>query len=181
MKSNDKQFTGAVGESLVITELLKRGWTAANANTVIRNNKSIDIICIKCDDNTWHHQSALIQVKARYGRDFPSGFSLRDSIDLEELNKKVKGPYVFVYFDEENNPDYYILSRSQFIKLLYEIHDRYCNKIQRKKNLNMSLPAEINLNQLQGKDGRNNNGIERFKNPFPGNIFHNAWNNIWED
>ena len=81
----------------------------------------------------------------------------------------------------ENNPNYYILSRSQFIKLLYEIHDRYCNKIQRKKTLNMSLPAEINLNQLQGKDGRNSNGVEGFKNPFPGNIFHNAWNNIWED
>ena len=152
-----------------------------NVNAAVRNCKAIDVICIKCEENTWQHQSSLIQVKARRGKDFPTGFSLRQSTNLEELNREVKGPYVFVSLDEDNNPDYYILSRSQFIKLLYSLHDRYCNKIQREKPLNLSLPAELHLGLLQGNDGRPSKGLPGFKNPFPGNIFHNAWENIWKD
>ena len=181
MITNDSQMTGAIGESLVVAELIKQGWVAMNVNAAVRNCKSIDVICIKCDENTWQHQSSLIQVKARRGKDFPTGFSLRQSINLDELNREVKGPYVFVSLDEDNNPDYYILSRSQFIKLLYSLHDRYCNKIQREKPLNMSLPAELHLGLLQGNDGRPSKGLPGFKNPFPGNIFHNAWENIWKD
>ncbi len=146
MITNDSQMTGAIGESLVVAELIKQGWVAMNVNASVRNCKAIDVICIKCDENTWQHQSSLIQVKARRGKDFPTGFSLRQSTNLEELNREVKGPYVFVSLDEYNNPDYYILSRSQFIKLLYSLHDRYCNKIQREKPLNLSLPAEPQYN-----------------------------------
>ena len=50
--NNDRQLTGALGESLVITELIKNGWVAVNANTSVRNHKSIDIICVKCDEDT---------------------------------------------------------------------------------------------------------------------------------
>ena len=154
MITNNSQMTGAIGESLVVAELIKKGWVAMNVNAAVRNCKAIDVICIKCDKNTWQHQSSLIQVKARRGKDFPTGFSLRQSINLDELNREVKGPYVFVSLDEDNNPDYYILSRSQFIKLLYSLSDRYCNKIQREKPLNLSLPAELHLGLLQGNDGR---------------------------
>ena len=108
MITNDSQMTGAIGESLVVAELIKNGWVAMNVNAAVRNCKAIDVICIKCDENTWQHQSSLIQVKARRGKDFPSGFSLRQSTNLEELNREVKGPYVFVSLDEDNNPDYYI-------------------------------------------------------------------------
>lgn len=109
MITNDSQMTGAIGESLVVAELIKKGWVAMNVNAAVRNCKAIDVICIKCDENTWPHQSSLIQVKARRGKDFPTGFSLRQSINLEELNREVKGPYVFVSLDEDNNPDYYTI------------------------------------------------------------------------
>lgn len=178
---NDRQLIGAIGESLVVTELIKKGWVAMNANIAVRNHKAIDVVCVKFDEQSWKHQSALIQVKTRRGRDFPTGFSLRQSINKEELEKEVKGPYVFVYIDDDNNPDYYILSRSQLINLVYELHNRYCNKVPRNKPLNMSMPAEIHLGILQGSDGRSTKGLLGFKNPFPGNIFHNAWDNIWKD
>lgn len=100
MITNDSQMTGAIGESLVVAELIKQGWVAMNVNASVRNCKAIDVICIKCDENTWQHQSSLIQVKARRGKDFPTGFSLRQSTNLEELNREVKGPYVFVSLDE---------------------------------------------------------------------------------
>lgn len=179
--NNDSQMTSALGECFVITELIKQDWVALNANTAVRNHKSIDVVCVKYNNETWEHESALIQVKARRGKDFPTGFSLKESVDLNYLKHEVKGPYVFVHIDKNNTPDFYILSRSQFIKLLYELHDRYVNKIKRQKQLNVSLPAELTLKMLQGHDGNSSKGVPGFKNPFPGNIFHNNWKNIWED
>lgn len=178
--NNDRQLTGALGESLVITELIKNGWVAVNANTSVRNHKSIDIICVKCDEDTYKHKSALVQVKTRRGKDFPTGFNLYQSANLEFLEKEVKGPYVFVHIDNDNNPNFYVLSRSHFIKLLYELHIRY-NNIPRQRPLNDKMPAELHLSLLQGNDGKSSKGIEGFKNPFPGNIFHNAWGNIWKE
>lgn len=63
MITNDSQMTGAIGESLVVAELIKKEWVAMNVNAAVRNCKAIDVICIKCDENTWQHQSSLIQVQ----------------------------------------------------------------------------------------------------------------------
>lgn len=104
-------MTGAYGEALVVTELIKRGCVALNANASVRNHRSIDIVCIRYDDSTWAHKSVLIQVKARRGRDFSTGYNLSESININLLNKEVKGPYVFIYLHDENAPEYYILSR----------------------------------------------------------------------
>lgn len=53
MITNDSQMTGAIGESLVVAELIKKEWVAMNVNAAVRNCKAIDVICIKCDENTW--------------------------------------------------------------------------------------------------------------------------------
>ncbi len=53
MSNNQSQMTGAYGEALVVTELVKRGYVALNANTAVRNHRAIDIVCIKYDDVTW--------------------------------------------------------------------------------------------------------------------------------
>ena len=47
MSNNQSQMTGAYGEALVVTELVKRGYVALNANTAVRNHRAIDIVCIK--------------------------------------------------------------------------------------------------------------------------------------
>ena len=99
MSNNQSQMTGAYGEALVVTELIKRGYVALNANSSVRNHRSIDIVCIRYDDATWTHKSLLIQVKARRGRDFPTGFNLSESINIDLLNKEIKGPYVFYLFE----------------------------------------------------------------------------------
>ena len=49
MITNNSQMTGAIGESLVVAELIKNGWVAMNVNAAVRNCKAIDVICIKCD------------------------------------------------------------------------------------------------------------------------------------
>lgn len=57
MITNDSQMTGAIGESLVVAELIKKGWVAMNVNAAVRNCKAIDVICIKCDEK---HMAAPI-------------------------------------------------------------------------------------------------------------------------
>lgn len=47
MSNNQSQITGAYGEALVVTELIKRGYVALNANASVRNHRSIDIVCIR--------------------------------------------------------------------------------------------------------------------------------------
>lgn len=97
MSNNQSQITGAYGEAFVVTELIKRAYVALNANASVRNHRAIDIVCIKYDDATWAHKSVLIQVKTRRGRDFPTGYNLSESINIDLLNIEVKGPYVYIY------------------------------------------------------------------------------------
>ena len=70
MSNNQSQMTGAYGEVLVVTELIKRGYVALNANSSVRNHRAIDIVCIRYDDATWTHKSLLIQVKLVEGETF---------------------------------------------------------------------------------------------------------------
>ena len=44
MITNYSQMTGAIGESLVVAELIKKGWVAMNVNAAVRNCKAIDLI-----------------------------------------------------------------------------------------------------------------------------------------
>lgn len=174
-------MTGAYGEALVVTELIKRGCVALNANASVRNHRSIDIVCIRYDDSTWAHKSVLIQVKARRGRDFPTGYNLSESINVDLLNKEVKGPYVFIYLHDENAPEYYILSRKQLIKLLSGLHIAFCKNIKGNTSRMNSEPALLSLRFIQGENGKKGTRLDGYINPFPGNIFHNAWDNIWKE
>lgn len=173
-------MTGAYGEALVVTELIKRGCVALNANASVINHRSIDIVCIRYDDSTWAHKSVLIQVKARRGRDFPTGYNLSESINVDLLNKEVKGPYVFIYLHDENAPEYYILSRKQLIKLLSGLHIAFCKNIKGNTSRINSEPAMLSLRFIQGANGKKGTRLDGYINPFPGNIFHNAWDNIWK-
>lgn len=168
-------MTGAYGEALVVTELIKRGCVALNANASVINHRSIDIVCIRYDDSTWAHKSVLIQVKARRGRDFPTGYNLSESINIDQLNKEVKGPYVFIYLHDENAPEYYILSRKQLIKLLSGLHIAFCKNIKGNTSRINSEPAMLSLRFIQGENGKKGTRLEGYINPYPGNIFHNAW------
>lgn len=168
-------MTGAYGEALVVTELIKRGCVALNANASVINHRSIDIVCIRYDDSTWAHKSVLIQVKARRGRDFPTGYNLSESINVDLLNKEVKGPYVFIYLHDENAPEYYILSRKQLIKLLSGLHIAFCKNIKGNTSRMNNEPAMLSLRFIQGENGKKGTRLDGYINPYPGNIFHDAW------
>ena len=60
----------AIGENLVVTELMRQGWDAFNANCSIKNYKSIDIVCMDSDKSEspekWWKYSSQDQCKKQY-------------------------------------------------------------------------------------------------------------------
>lgn len=44
---SDSQLVGAMGETIVLYELMYRGWIPANVNAFVRNARNIDVIAIK--------------------------------------------------------------------------------------------------------------------------------------
>jgi hypothetical protein len=47
MARGDSQLVGAMGETIVLYELMYRGWVPANVNVFVRNARNIDIVAIK--------------------------------------------------------------------------------------------------------------------------------------
>lgn len=179
---------GAIGENNVVSILMQKGWDAFNANCTIKNYKSIDIVCLnsdKCESDVcpWKPKTVLIQVKTCQQTCFPVGFTIEQSLDKDYLNKMVKGPYVFVYAKEVNGEydfKYYILSRSQFIELLYQSHYYYKYGYKRDKELNEKAPAGLHVRWLEGKSDKAAKNHIAFDNPIK-ETCEGCWENIWKD
>lgn len=182
-----KARLGAIGESLVVAKLMQQGWDAFNANCTIKNYKSIDIICLNSDlreegELSWKPKTALVQVKTCSQKNIPVGFTLEQSLNKEYLEHNVKGPYVFVYANknEDYEYDYFIISRNDFIELLYSSNYWYVHEWNREKSLNLSSPAGLYIRWLMGKDEEETPRHKAFKNPLNGVSCENIWANIWK-
>lgn len=190
----EKARLGAIGENNVVSILMQKGWDAFNANCTIKNYKSIDIVCLnskkpESNDKPWKPSFALIQVKTCTQSNIPVGFSIGQAAGYDEgnhdigktyLNENVKGPYVFVSVTDKNGElqfRYFILSRSQFIELLYASHRWYTEG----KSLNMKAPAGLYVRWLEGKSDEATNRHKAFRNPLNGVSCENYWENIWKD
>ncbi len=185
----EKARLGAIGENQVVSMLMQHGWDAFNANCTIKNFKSIDIVCLNSDipENAtcwWKPKSSLIQVKTSVQRNIPTGFSIEESLNVAYLEKHVKGAYVFVYVDTSKDVwsfRYFIISRQQFIKLLFAAHDWYDNGYNREKPISKKSPAGIKIEWLEGKDEKETARHIAFHNPLQGISCENCWENIWKD
>lgn len=180
----DKARIGAIGESLVLTELMRQGWDAFNANCTIKNYKSIDIVCINTDlkvsdELWWKPQTAFVQVKTSVQTYIPVGFSIEESLDKDYLEKMVKGPYIFVSAKPKEMGytfRYFILSRRQFIDLLHSSHvfyDKWRNGQEVK-----TAPAGLSVSWLEGKPKFSPKIQIDFGNPIK-KTCENQWQNIW--
>lgn len=68
----------------------------------------------------------IVQVKTSVQKNISVGFSIEESLNRAHLEEHVKGAYVFVYVDTSKAVwrfRYFIISRQQFIKLLFAAHD----------------------------------------------------------
>ena len=187
-RQSDKARLGAMGENLVVAQLMQRGWDAFNANCSIKNYKSIDIVCLNADlkesdELWWKPKTSLVQVKTSVQNNIPAGFSIQETLDKEYLQQMVKGPYVFVSV-KLNNDNYsfrfFVISRKQFIDLLYEAHNYYVNVLHQADNIALSAPACISISWLEGKPEFSSRNKVSFGNPLTESC-ESIWDNIWEE
>ena len=189
-KQSDKARLGAMGENLVVVQLMQRGWDAFNANCSIKNYKSIDIVCLdgsnsESAEKWWKPRIALVQVKTSVQTNIPTGFSIKEALDKDKLWEMTKGPYVFVSAkknEKTNNYDFkfFVVSRSQFVELLYLSNDYYVNVLHNGGNLETSAPACISISWLEGNPLFSSKNKNTFGNPLT-DTCEGKWKNIWED
>lgn len=171
---------GAIGEHMVMAQLMQQGWDAHNANTSITNNEGVDVICIN-----ERKSIALIQVKTTKENSFPTGLTMEQAQDKSYIFDHVAGPWVFVKSigeKEDTQYKYYVLSKMQVVNLIYESNDWYINKVKRQHPLrNLKAVCAISEIWLTGKDyeAPKLKG-EIFKNPLKGISSEGAWDNIWK-
>lgn len=173
---------GAIGENMVSVRLLQNGWDAISANQSINNCQSYDIVCV--DPETGNR--SLVQVKTSFGNNIPVGMKLEDCT-IEKLEKKIIGPWVFVHVAGEGEAmtfKFYILSRSEIIRLIYESNDWYVNKWHRNgRTINLQSACGIKILWLEGKGEENNDKHEAFINPLKSSSIDSVvtWRKIFED
>jgi Holliday junction resolvase-like predicted endonuclease len=183
-----KARVGAIGENMVVAKLMQQGWDAFNANCTIKNYKSIDIVCLNADlkesdELWWKPRTSLVQVKTSVQNNIPAGFSIKEALDKDYLQRMVKGPYVFV--SAKPNEDgyafrYFIISRSQFIDLLYVAHKYYVNVLHQNDKIELSAPAGLTISWLEGKPEFSPRNQADFGNPLSESC-EDKWENIWKD
>lgn len=178
-----KAHLGAIGENMVAVRLLQNGLDAILANQSINNCQSYDLICV--DPQTGKTQ--LVQVKTSVEKNIPIGMKLHECT-LEYLEKKIIGPWVFVHVIGEGENmtfQFYLLTRREIIKLIYESNDWYVNKWHRNgREIDLKSPCAIKTSWLEGNGEVENNKHEGFKNPIKSCLVDSntvLWNKIMED
>lgn len=193
---SEKARNGAIGEQNVVSKLMQHGWDAFNANCTIKNYKSIDVVCLnselpESEDCLWKPKMVLVQVKTSVQKNIPVGFTIRQSLDKAYLERNVKGPYVFVYVDNKAKADerewkfrYFVISRSQFIELLFSAHQWYVNDYQREKGISLEGPAGLSIDWLscdtECNSVKETKNHKAFNNPLKESC-EDCWDNIWKD
>ena len=181
MKNLSKAQIGAIGENMVAVRLLQNGWDAILANQSINNCYSYDIVCI--DPETG--KTALVQVKTSFGDNIPVGMTL-GSCTMENLKKKIVGPWVFVHIKGEGEQmtfDFYVLSREETIKLIYESNDWYVHKWHRgERTVKLTNACGVKIKWLQGEGEEDDAKHEAFLNPisYKKKKTTDTWTNIFK-
>lgn len=128
MEITNKQ-KGEIGETLVSMALINMGWDVININTVYRNYKNADLICMNANNG----KSVMIQVKTGTTHNILTGFISELDGAIPNLETSVIGPWVFVYMpdDKMSNVEFYILTREEVIELISSSNKWYVKEWSR--------------------------------------------------
>jgi len=144
MKKNNN--IGQIGETAVVLELLKKGFDVININNSYQNYKKADLICLNHETG----KSVMIQVKTGTTHNILAGFTSELDGTVPELEKKVIGPWVFVYMNEQDySMKYYVLTKEETIELIKTSCDWYANGWTRKLTNKPLVGVEVDW--LEGK------------------------------
>ena len=149
MKITNKQ-KGELGENLVAMALMNMGWDVININTVYRNYKNADLICMNANNG----KSVMIQVKTGTTHNILTGFISELDGTIPNLETSVIGPWVFVYMpdDKLSNVEFYVLTREEVIELIYSSNKWYVTEWNRELKSKPIIGVEVDW--LQGKPSK---------------------------
>jgi hypothetical protein len=118
-------------------------------------------------------------------------------LDRQYLEQNVKGAYVFVAATKTKEHDYtfryFILSRQDFIELIYQAHQFYVygytrvagvkplQGSNRENGVELNSPAGLYVRWLEGASDKATVNHIAFKNPLNGVSCEDKWDNIWKD
>lgn len=149
MKFTNKQ-KGDIGETLVSMTLMNMGLDVININTIYRNYKNADLICMNANNG----KSIMIQVKVGTTHNIFTGFISELNGLIPDLETSVIGPWVFVYMpdDKLSNIEFYILTREEVIELISSSNRWYVTEWNRQ--LTKKMRVEIEVEWLKGKSSK---------------------------
>ena len=145
MKLTNKQ-KGELGEILVSMKLINMGLDVVNLNTVKRNYKNADLICMNANNG----KSVMIQVKTGTTQNIHTGFTSDVKGSIPKLEEKIIGPWVFVYMpdDKMSNMEFYILTKEEVIELISSSNKWYATEYDR--DLKKKYPVGVYVDWLEG-------------------------------
>lgn len=149
MEITNKQ-KGELGENLVVMALMNMGWDVININTVYRNYKNADLICMNANNG----KSVMIQVKTGTTHNILTGFISELDGTIPNLETSVIGPWVFVYMpdDKLSNVEFYVLTGEEVIELISSSNKWYVTEWNRKLKSKPIIGVEVDW--LQGKSSK---------------------------
>lgn len=157
-----KNQKGAIGEHLVAAKLLEQGLDVFMANMSINNSKSYDLLAVVPDTLRTH----FIQVKFNCTKYFNAGMTIAQARNKDFLKEHIVGPWVFVDGSDSKKYEYYVLTADETIELLYQAHEWYWTKYNRKKEISDKSPAGFKLSWLKGESENSTTYHEGFINPI---------------
>lgn len=120
---------GAIGETAVALELLKRGFDVININNSYQNYKNADLICM----NPKTGKSVMIQVKTGTTHNILTGFLSELDGSIPNIDNAIIGPWVFVYIpnNDYTEMEFYVMSREEIKTLILSSNMWYLNEWNR--------------------------------------------------
>lgn len=176
MKLTNKQ-KGELGEILVSMELINRGLDVFNTNTVHRNYKNADLICMNANNG----KSVMIQVKTGTTQNIHTGFTSDVKGSIPKLEEKIIGPWVFVYMpdDKLSNIEFYILTKEEVIELISSSNKWYVTEWNRKLTSKPRVGVEVDW--LKGKSTKASKENAKKQHPeYKSTLCQTSKDNWWK-
>ena len=131
---------GLIGETAVSLELMKKGLDVININTVYRNYKNADLICLNANNG----KSVMIQVKTGTTHNILTGFTSELDGTIPNIEASVIGPWVFVKTDKNfKTMNFYVLTKEEIVELIKTSNNWYVNGWNRQLKSKPMIGIEV--------------------------------------
>lgn len=174
MEITSKQI-GELGETLVSMALMNKGLDVININTVYRNYKNADLICMNANNG----KSVMIQVKTGTTHNILTGFISELDGSVPNLETSIIGPWVFVYMpdDKISNMEFYILTREEVIELISSSNKWYVTEWNRELKSKPIIGVEVDW--LKGESSKASKENAKKQHPEYKSTLHQSSKDNW--